>query len=69
MATVFKMLTRWDEVYDQLVKFPVTVFWKLQTVIGHVRPRDQSNSIEAELSEVDAHGKSSFRSEDQYTKV
>ena len=52
-----------DEIGRSLLsfgKFPMTFFWKLHTVIGHVRPRDQSNSIEAELSEADTHEKLTF---------
>ena len=78
MATIFRILIPGGiRFYYQQVRFPRTRFWKVCTRCEFeglintkqywlVRARNQSRSIEAELSEVEDHGKETHRSRDQH---
>ena len=81
MATMFRILIPDGIKFrNQQVRFPMTRFWKVctrcentrvwstQNSIGNVWTRNQSKSFEAELSEVEDHGKETKRSKDQDTK-
>ena len=62
-----KWSSRWQD-SGKFVQDGNARVWSTHNSIGNVRARNQSRSIEAELSEVEDHGKEMKRSKDQDTK-
>ena len=78
MATIFRILiqdgTKFyfqsnGSILESVYEVRIRASCQLKTALANVRTGNQSKFIEAEFSEVEDHGKETYRSKDQETKL